>query len=332
MGEVAETTDAQGPSLGPATKTDRPCLVCGYNLRGLGEEPRCPECGLRHVPERFRQQVWNLVDSGKWFFSGMFTPFHKRLPGWWWSLDRERDVQMSFRAVVRNLLLAAIIIYAAAAGFDSIVVEVTEVLTAYYPDGTTNSQVWQRSHRGLFHRHDCEQNRSFTGDAQSYAIRSSARIDFCRTSTFVGPAGLVFLLACLIWLCPSGIGLWTQIRKGLPAFARAPRTILAATNLESHRVIYSAILAVVWMIIELILRWHMGNGNSLEDIGFTILSAALVYPLATLNWIGPLRSDFTGQLVRSRRHAIRVYLMYAFVAPAILFITICAAIDALSSY
>jgi len=48
----------------------RSCLGCGYSLRGLGTEPRCPECGLLNIPDAYRKQVWALVDSGKWFFSG----------------------------------------------------------------------------------------------------------------------------------------------------------------------------------------------------------------------------------------------------------------------
>jgi hypothetical protein len=30
---------------------DRKCLACGYDLQGLGDEPRCPECGLLNIPE-----------------------------------------------------------------------------------------------------------------------------------------------------------------------------------------------------------------------------------------------------------------------------------------
>jgi len=60
----------------------RPCLACGYDLFGLGDEPRCPECGLLNIPQGYRRQVWELVDSGKWFFSGPFAFFRKRPPGW----------------------------------------------------------------------------------------------------------------------------------------------------------------------------------------------------------------------------------------------------------
>ncbi len=35
----------------------RPCLACGYDLSGHGEEPRCPECGLLNIPEGYRRQV-----------------------------------------------------------------------------------------------------------------------------------------------------------------------------------------------------------------------------------------------------------------------------------
>ena len=37
--------------------------------------------------------------------------------------------------------------------------------------------------------------------------------------------------------------------------------------------------------------------------------------LGVLNWVGPLRSDYTRQLIRSRFHAGRILLMYGVVFP-----------------
>ena len=111
------------PDLPP--ETPRHCLACGYNLFGLGEEPRCPECGLRHVPSVYREQVWELVDSGKWFFSGFFTPWRKRLPGWWWALDRPGDLRRSFRFAVVRVLISTVLILVFVAAADAVRIEIT---------------------------------------------------------------------------------------------------------------------------------------------------------------------------------------------------------------
>ena len=323
MSEFINETGSSESAHGPSADADRRCIACGYNLRGLGEQPRCPECGLLHITDHFRQQVWDLVDSGKWFFSGLLTPFRKRLPGWWWALDREGDVSNSFRNVGKNILLAAIIIFSAAAVCDALVVEHTQLYT-------TSGLVVNNTVTAYATRTEFRLFRSSTyspGPIQIPAYsppprttRFPIRIKFSPSGAFVGPATSMFILACLIWLCPSCVGLWTQIRKGLPAFARAPRTILAAANLESHRVVYNGVLSAIWMLFDLMLRWRVLPNYAAYEKAFWA-SVVGIYLIAAVGWVGPLRSDYTGQLVRSRWHALRIILMYALVAPPFMFIT-----------
>lgn len=89
------------------------CVACGYNLYGLGDGPRCAECGLQNAPDGLRRQVWDYIDTRPTFISSFFNPFAKRLPGWWWSLDREGDVGKSIRFAIRNLCLSAVIVWTA---------------------------------------------------------------------------------------------------------------------------------------------------------------------------------------------------------------------------
>lgn len=308
MSEFPDETGS-GETADGLTAADRRCIACGYNLRGLGEEPRCPECGLLHVPAHFRQQVWDLVDSGKWFFSGMFSPLAKRLPGWWWALDREGDVAKSFWVAARNIILAAIIIFVAAATADAWVVEQTQVVSGIDIDGSLVSDTPYRRNIGLFRSYEEETLGDRLYRWQITNIRVVTRIKFAPSISFVFPGIVAFVLACLVWLCPSCVGLWTQIRKGLPSFAKAPRTILAAANLESHRVMHNAFLVAMWMVIELLLRWSMGDTDAYDQA--LVASVAGIYLIAALGWIGPLRSDYTRQLIRSRWHAARIIVMYA---------------------
>lgn len=104
---------------------DRKCIACGYNLRGLGDEPRCPECGLLNVPDALRKQVQQLIDLKPWFFSPFLAPFEKQLPGWWWSLDREDDVRRSFKFAGIHVLVALFLVVPAGIIADSILVEST---------------------------------------------------------------------------------------------------------------------------------------------------------------------------------------------------------------
>ena len=89
---------------------DRKCIACGYSLRGLGDERRCPECGLLNVPEGLRRQVQQLVDLKPWFFSSFLAPFEKRLPGWWWSLDRNDHLRRSFKFAGIHILVALLLV------------------------------------------------------------------------------------------------------------------------------------------------------------------------------------------------------------------------------
>ncbi|MCH7596214.1 MAG: hypothetical protein IID35_06600, partial [Planctomycetes bacterium] len=120
-----EDTRLPPPEADPGSA--RHCVACDYNLFGLGDEPRCPECGLMNITDGFRREVWALVDSGKWFFSGFLSPFKKRPPGWWWALDRPGDVRRSFRFAVGHALISAVLVFGFALAADSVLVETTTI-------------------------------------------------------------------------------------------------------------------------------------------------------------------------------------------------------------
>ena len=299
---------------------ERRCVACGYDLRGSGDEPRCPECGLLNIPAGYRQQVWDLVDSGRWFFSGFFAPFRKRLPGWWWALDRERDVRRSFRAVLRNVVVVALIVTVCGALGDAVEVEVSE--RDIYTDASgANIECGGFAHasrllgRSAWYEHDfCYRHPDSKTQARfvSHGRVAESSVKFDPSWGFVEPCVGIVLWAILVWAIPTTIGLLSQVRRNLPAFARAPRTILAAANYESHRMVFFAAAVGIWMIAERMLSVQSPEGGS-EVCRVLGLYAITVY--GGVGWIGGLRSDYTHQLIRSPFHAGRIIIMYALLLP-----------------
>ncbi|MBU0718400.1 MAG: hypothetical protein KJ749_09145, partial [Planctomycetes bacterium] len=143
----------------------------------------------------------------------------------------------------------------------------------------------------------------------------SHRVIFRPSWEFVPPTVGFTIWALLIWAFPALFGLYTQIRKGLPGFARAPRTIIVAANYESHRLIYIASCALVWLAALHVRSWLSVAVGS--DVAGSCLSTVMVVLLilAVGGWVGPVRSDYTRQLVRSRVHGARIVIMYALVFP-----------------
>jgi len=123
--------------------------------------------------------------------------------------------------------------------------------------------------------------------------------------------GVAVLLLC-VWAVPLWVGFMTQLRPELPAFARAPRTIVAAGNYEAHRLLYSAAGCVFVAVVDVLVRiaTKASWGPLLAALDFWLLLG--VCGCAALGWIGPARSDYTLQLVRTRGHAVRIVIMYGF--------------------
>jgi len=314
----------------PHQTAERYCLGCGYNLTGLGEEPRCPECGLLNIPQGYREEVWRLVDSGKWFFSSFFGPFKKRVPGWWWALDRPGDVRRSWKAVAINVLLAAAILSAACLTADLFKLQITFHRSLYDPNSPERKQVdvpdsmWLMGPTGEhFEPQTQREDKAVVEIAEAW--RKGWRMNFTETRRIVvhpradvllyfGPH--ILLLIMLIWAYPATVGLFTQIRKGLPPFAMARRTIVSAANYESHQMIYMAILAGILIagLGAARLNGCFDGPWVREQLSMTALYGCIgLFGMA--RWIGPVRSDYTRQLIQSQFHAARIVVLYALILP-----------------
>ncbi len=301
----------------------RPCVACGYDLFGLGDELRCPECGLRNIPEALRQDVWAFVDRRSWFYSGMFRVFAKRPPGWWWALDRDGDVRSSFRYVARNLLTSALLIALGTAICHSVSVVVTVSYSGVDATGKRVDVVYFRygvGPLGGMRDYGDTSSRDVTGVVfrPNPPATFSSRVEVEPSWAWIVPSVFLTFWVCMSWATPALVGIWTQIRKGLPEFARAPRTIVAAANLESHRTVYVAAAVALVCVAETAARvaWSGSNRAWYDGVGLPMVFGVVLF--AAAGWVGPLRSDYTRQLIRSPWHACRIVVMYAVVLPILL--------------
>lgn len=318
----------------------RRCVACGYDLFGLGDQPRCPECGLLNIPEGFRQQVWKLVDAKTVFFSNPLNPFNKRPPGWWWALDRPGDLKRAV-FVAGGCVCTCFITIAGAiiiAGSIRRVVE-QEWSFSHCPPEENHCVVYvssQRTELALLGLAIGSEGRGQWVNVPNSGLVRTPRptvvsyLELAWGLDYLLPALVVSFGVALTWLMPATVGLWTQIRKGLPPFAQAPRTILAASLYESHRLIYAAVLVGLFAAADAILRIRI-QPTAPGAAGYApyLLPGAVVAStlFAALSWIGPLRSDFTRQLIRSRRHALRIIMMYTVLLPWLVMITIVAFVN-----
>ena len=308
------------------------CLYCAYNLTGLAEGTRCPECGMVSVPEALRKEVWGIVDSKRRRWALMAHPLAKHPPGWWWSLDRPGDVRWSISLLVRNLVLCLMIILSAFVAADSVVVEWRRLVEHYdQADPRAQTCCWYEDitlygllarvvalEHSASHRYTQSFN-SMMRSARSPAMRRivTCRVRWCWSFEILEGTAAVWVWLLLVWAYVAQVGLWTQIRQGMPDFARPPRTIIAAANVQSCKLIFMAILVTVACGVEVVSRWacdgQWSRGYALVvygGVGGLALAAAAM-------WVGALRSDFTRQLIRSRIHAARIIVMYALAFPAV---------------
>jgi hypothetical protein len=135
---------------------------------------------------------------------------------------------------------------------------------------------------------------------------------------FLDVCSALFLWIFGIWAGPALVGLYTQVRKGLPEFARAPRTILAASIYELHRLPYLAGVIAAWMVAEAAVRMIVLPWNTQLMLMLWLALPIVIVLFGIGGWIGPLRSDYTRQLVRSLVHAVRIVIMYALVLPLVM--------------
>jgi len=306
------------------------CLYCGYNLTGLEHGTRCPECGKVSVPAALREQVWAVVDSGRRLWALMNRPLAAHPPGWWWALDRPGDVRRSIHTLVLNLALSLLIVLAALFTAGLLAVEVTVINELYdQADPQAETIAWDRqvTPYGLFNDAGTTiqsdggmvdwMRRAHKARSPAERVRSTERLAWYWSPRGLGVGASVFAWMVLVWAYVAQVGLWTQIRRGLPSFARPQSTIIAASNLQSCKLVFLAVLVVLGSVVEVASRRVCGGRNSSDyAVALWGIGAALAIAATTM-WIGALRSDFTHQLVRSRLHAFRIVLLYALVFPAL---------------
>lgn len=112
-----------------------------------------------------------------------------------------------------------------------------------------------------------------------------------------------------LWFLPATAGILSQVRKGLPAHARPRRTIFCATLYEAHRLVHLALVVVIGVAVNTLLRYFQPGSYHTATSALALYGALFIFGSAA--WIGPLRSDYTRQLIQSRLQAFRIVVFYA---------------------
>jgi hypothetical protein len=281
-----------------------------------------------NVPQAYRLEVQSIIDDRSSRRRLFRSWFRKYPPGWWWSLDRRGDVANSFRSLIKSVALAFLLISGLFVLFGSVIV-VEEKQSFFYAAGDLtrtplHTPELQRAHFtiGLFSIEN-EFKRNLEWNRLHYDLNVAAPAGGVRYGETwqhrfrLGFSWIPVKAACgvwgwylLTWLAPAQIGIWTQIRRGMPDFARPPRTIIAAANWQAIAMLKLVGVLFVLLAIETALRrcvtqWYRDYAAAVAMAGVAVLLSAAVF-----TWDGALRSDFTRQLVRSRLHLMRIHAMY----------------------
>jgi hypothetical protein len=320
--------------------TDGECIYCAYDLTGLPDEARCPECGRQSIPTTIRQEVQEVFDSPRRLYREALRVVGKHPPGWYWSLDRPGDLRRSFRFALINLMVCFAIAGGAWVLADSLGVESVTMRHMVDPTGNTPAVLTQqyRFIDGVFgqtgeyvdetpreYRSGFRMPPGFTTVRSS---TSSIRWRFLRGDQWLLALFPAAWIVCM-WLLVVPAGMWTQIRKGLPRFAVARRTVVAAGNAETCRLPLQGLIVALVVALESVARLTLCDAAPNALITLRILLQLLMAGGVCAFWIGPLRSDYSGQLIRTRLHAVRMYLMYVLILPFVLTALVIGALEML---
>jgi cytochrome c-type biogenesis protein CcmH/NrfF len=322
--EPAAAIPAPGSGDSPTASQGRRCAACKYDLTGLEGDLRCPECGLQNIPEGFRQRIWDDIDSGKRFHAGPFAFFRKRPPEWWWALDRPDDLRRSTWYALRTLLFTFIVVTGAVVAADSVC----------YRSNVAWSTPAAAGQPARYWRHESITRDMWVGTYWNYTPISQAEAasrpggpgKYCAIRPRFQPELICFtwLVPVMAWCLPGWVGLWTQHRRRMPQYAKPAHTVLAATNYEVYRLWYTSGAIVLFLALDVLGRadWAVSLREAEWITAVLTILYCLPAALAMLGWIGPLRSDDTGQLILSRGHALRIFTMYVVPLPVIAAFTI----------
>ena len=318
---------SESPSSTPSIAEGK-CIYCAYDLSGLPDGTRCPECGRQSIPEAFRREVQEIFDSPRRLYREALRVFSKHPPGWYWSLDRPGDVGRSFRLAMVNIAVCGAVLLGAWLIANAFTMR--KITDTYYddPQGIApplHINRYTTDYNALNARVDTEleeyvplQSIGELIQARNYRGASNKFVHFrgWHLGNWTGFA-FAFALLTTMWLLLTQVGMWTQIRRGLPKYARAGRTIIAAANCESCRLPVQAGVLVLWLAVETAVRLALPDAyrQSLAVIFGVFLPVAGIVVLAF--WISPLRSDVTRQFIRSRLHALRMFVMYVLFFPLV---------------
>jgi hypothetical protein len=281
-------------------------------------------------PEAMRREVWELVDSRRRLWDEMLSLRRRHPPGWWWSLDRPDDLRRSLTRLALNLALSGVLVTLLVGAADSVTLRITTSWAWYAADDMAQTRPLKVTTReeahGLFGRLKQGHSSPWWGPEiwlarqQGYnVVESRSRtIEFLPGSGAVTLSLVAWLWMVYLWASVAVIGLWTQIRPGVPWFAKSGRTVVSASCLESCKLVYLAGLVGLAAGAECVMRLALFDVNS--NVYGHIVFGLIIVVIGTgvSSWSGALRSDVTGFLIRNTERAFAILFVYALIMPIVL--------------
>ena len=236
------------------------CLYCGYDRTGLDEDRRCPECGLRSVPEEFRRETQAVFDSRRRLYREGLRWFSKHPPGWFWSLDRPGDLRRSVWLVGMNIVLCLLIINAGVILGDLCWLRIVHEGAWYNPTDPAAPVVAAYRHTaylGFAFRVRSEDAYNFDqwrDQPPGYALRWSltARPIWNGSPRWHPVALIVPTWLVMVYVFLAFGGICSQLRKGLPSYARPLTSVTVAVNAASCRLPMQAASCLLLVAVEVV--------------------------------------------------------------------------------
>ena len=276
------------------------CLHCGYNLRGLTKEHKCPECGRLPDRQAERQAVLDLIHQPMLKLGWRMLQFWKPLPaGWWWTLNRPEDRREVRRRTWKWILGSGLLMLVLMCSIVMVNRTVSIIKYEHPPGEPEKKQVRARGFSsGVMSSVSVTVTPSRPGWVVLTERTEEVVLDFQFNGMLimalfvVGIVLLTWLMMRWVWL---PICLATGPRKKSAPELTAIKTI-ALYQYAPMLTLFLAVILLSWI------NWALYTLGWIDESHLIVVLAAplLHVGLIGTTWAAAIRSDRTGQIFKHK--------------------------------